>query len=350
MQMTQVLTMKTKSPSPLAHAISGSLGSAFALLLLYPLERARTELQASADYACQEPGDDPEEDAHHSPKSSSSSDSWITCSPVLRTSSQEAEQQDIVIEQSSFLSTKPYRATRHSLWDCLHDLYCRGEIFAGVGPVVSTFSASNFVFFLAHQIMKQSLYENDSRLSRALMASSLAGAINVLLTNPLWVANLRFVQGRAESKNLWSEIHFIARTEGISNLWSGTQTSLLLVANPVLQFFCYEQLKHLTIRRRHDRSLSSAQAFGLGFLAKAIATLVTYPLQLAQVLQRLHHYNGTMDCLQQVCRHQGPAALYMGLQAKLWQTTLTAAITFLTYEQILQAVHKAIVIVTSKRR
>ena len=35
------------SVPPLGHAIGGSVGSALALLLLYPLERARTELQAS---------------------------------------------------------------------------------------------------------------------------------------------------------------------------------------------------------------------------------------------------------------------------------------------------------------
>jgi len=34
--------------TPLVHAISGALGSASALLLLYPLERVRTEIQASA--------------------------------------------------------------------------------------------------------------------------------------------------------------------------------------------------------------------------------------------------------------------------------------------------------------
>jgi hypothetical protein len=37
-----------ESIHPLAHAVGGSLGSALALLLLYPLERARIELQSSA--------------------------------------------------------------------------------------------------------------------------------------------------------------------------------------------------------------------------------------------------------------------------------------------------------------
>ena len=41
----------------------------------------------------------------------------------------------------------------------------------------------------------------------------------------------------------------ISREEGVAQLWSGTQASLLLVSNPAIQFMVYEgmkrQLQHL---------------------------------------------------------------------------------------------------------
>jgi adenine nucleotide transporter 17 len=120
-------------------------------------------------------------------------------------------------------------------------------------------------------------------------------------------------------------------------------------------------------RRRSQRAqqLAPLEAFGLGAIAKAIATVVTYPLQLAQVLLRLqaqqqdsisdqagtgrpHQYKGTIDCLWQLSMSSTSAnpiaPLFTGMQAKLLQTCLTAAVTFWSYEQILRVVHQAILI------
>jgi len=206
-----------------------------------------------------------------------------------------------------------------------------------MGPVVTTMAATNFVFFFAHQALK-GVFRNTTTKTSALTASTLAGIINVLLTNPLWVANLRIVKG--SHRTLGGELREIVRNEGIPSLWSGTTTSLLLVSNPVIQFFCYEQLKQFLLQRANKSRLSPLRAFFLGALAKAIATVVTYPLQLAQVLMRLpdNTYTGTMDCLVRLGNEKGAAALFVGLNAKLLQTTLTAALQFLSYEQILSLV------------
>ena len=45
---TAAVTLVAPPPPPIVHAIAGSIGSALALLLFYPLERARIELQTQA--------------------------------------------------------------------------------------------------------------------------------------------------------------------------------------------------------------------------------------------------------------------------------------------------------------
>jgi solute carrier family 25 (peroxisomal adenine nucleotide transporter), member 17 len=135
----------------------------------------------------------------------------------------------------------------------------------------------------------------------------------------------------------------------------------------------------------------------LGALSKAISTVLTYPLQLAQTLLRVQKednpttttaiaaeicessesepllpgknhstktlttthtrttqfttalipppYKGTLDCLVQIYRQKGMEGWFAGMRTKLLQTVLTAAFTFLTYEQIIRvimAVHKAL--------
>ena len=265
--------------TPTAHAISGAVGSAVALLLTYPLERARLELQSSAGRSGR---------TRRRPLPASAPPS----------SGQEED-------------------AGGGLGRCLADLRRRGELYRGAAPVATTLAVSNYVFFYALQAVKELLAareEHDrsrgdgaagSRGARSLLASALAGIINVLVTNPLWVANLRIVQrqrrgdghdgsdGRVHASathkdepGLFAVMGRIGRDEGLPALWSGTLASLVLVANPVLQFFVYDRVRLVLLGRRQRRGrggapavLSPLEAFALGAAAKALATVVTYPVQ-----------------------------------------------------------------------
>lgn len=79
----------------------------------------------------------------------------------------------------------------------------------------------------------------------------------------------------------------IWKYEGWKQLWAGTMPSLMLVANPAIQFMTYESIK-----RRVISSLDGAQPpawifFIMGGIAKMIATSITYPLQLVQTKLRV---------------------------------------------------------------
>lgn len=330
--------VSSKQPTPLTHAVSGALGSALALLLLYPLERVRTELQASAisssptippqkisrrEYKAAEESKQchisldkgllNEEfcsDKSISPTSSNESSSWVTCNTVADETGDKVTSFLKLIKgigKNKERGKSSSNESNESIFECLIRLQSEGQLYRGMGPVVYTLAASNFVFFYAHQFMKTVLYLDqkgtkfNSQISRSLLASSLAGVINVVLTNPLWVANLRIVQGKTISGDsnektvtLWRELQAIFKNEGMKSLWKGTMTSLLLVSNPVIQFFFYGQLKQYILlrnrRRRRNKSvisLSPLEAFVIGAFAKAISTILTYPLQLTQVLLRL---------------------------------------------------------------
>lgn len=125
----------------------------------------------------------------------------------------------------------------------------------------------------------------------------------------------------------------IANTEGLAALWAGVGPSLVLVSNPAIQFAIYEALK------RHIPAKSAIAFFLMGALAKMVATVATYPIQLAQSRQR----NGkdkmsTLVLLYAILKRKGPQALFNGLEAKLYQTVLTAALMLVTYEKIVKFV------------
>lgn len=126
----------------------------------------------------------------------------------------------------------------------------------------------------------------------------------------------------------------IANTEGLSALWAGVGPSLILVINPAIQFTVYEALK------RNIDAKSAGAFFVMGACAKAFATIVTYPIQLAQTRKR-HGNNGDISSaalLLSILKRKGPKALFQGLDVKLLQTVSTAALMLMAYEKIVRFV------------
>ncbi|KAG5175593.1 mitochondrial carrier domain-containing protein, partial [Tribonema minus] len=126
----------------------------------------------------------------------------------------------------------------------------------------------------------------------------LAGVINVLLTTPLWVANTRIKTAAApanrKAPGLIGTLCLVYKEDGLAGLWAGTVPSLVLVTNPIIQFVAYDYLKRVLLGVRAARGgaaqaklqLRAHEAFVLGAIAKALATVLTYPLQLAQSKMR----------------------------------------------------------------
>jgi len=361
---------------PLIHAVAGALGGAFALLLFYPLERARIEMQKNMSSHTSNKLPSIVRQSHlgrggsasrRAAETSPLGGSWSVGGNSSSSSCSDSdEEEDLFADALSEVIDD----TPATLSVCIRRLWDRDELYRGVTPIVCTIGASNFVFFFVNELMKRLIFHSKhattttetiakqatSNSYRSLLASCMAGLCNVLLTNPLWVANLRIVTGESRSSQLLAEMLDVARTNGLSHLWSGTGASLLLVSNPVLQFFFYEELKLLQLRASHTKGISKSsaatlppiQAFLSGAIAKAVATVLTYPLQLTQTVLRMQQheskdkdseYHGTWDCLVKLYASDGAQALFTGMRAKLLQTVLTAAFTFLTYEQIATALH-----------
>jgi solute carrier family 25 (peroxisomal adenine nucleotide transporter), member 17 len=394
-------------PPPWIHAMSGAIGGALALIALYPLERIRVEMQKELKIQQQQQDKDDttfETDQvetiefHSTPLKQLTAndqhivDRTIDCKDTMIGESWSFESLNIInANDDTFHDAVPEmkvpvvenrRHVQQTIISYIHTLLASQTLYRGITPVVTTLTISNFIFFYLNEWFKnqfQSLstttgirHSNTARY-RSLLASCLAGICNVLLTNPLWVSNMRMTTGESQySNNIFFEMKYILQKYGIQHLWSGTTASLLLVSNPVIHFFIYEQVKAWQIRRqRRRRNISPLQAFVMGAIAKTIATLLTYPIQVTQSLLRMQEkqeiseaagtgsinhnedkrptdkstldgcrrFNGTFDCLIQLYQRNGINGLYTGLRAKLLQTVLTAAFTFLTYEQIVQVLH-----------
>ncbi|XP_075429999.1 peroxisomal membrane protein PMP34 [Ascaphus truei] len=282
----------------LVHAVSGAAGSVTAMSIFYPLDTARLRLQV---------------DEHRKSRST------------------PAVLMEIIKEEGL---AAPYR---------------------GWFPVISSLCCSNFVYFYTFNSLKALWVKGKvPSTGKDLGIGFIAGVVNVLLTTPLWVVNTRLKLQGAKFRNddivpttykgIGDAFHQILRDEGLPALWNGTFPSLLLVFNPAIQFMFYEGLKRQLLRRQAE--LSSLEVFAIGAVAKAIATTLTYPLQTVQSVLRFGHerlnpekrtlgsLRSVIYLLRQRVRRLGFLGLYKGLEAKLLQTVLTAALMFLVYEKL----------------
>ncbi|XP_011636570.1 peroxisomal membrane protein PMP34 [Pogonomyrmex barbatus] len=283
----------------LVHAISGAAGSVVAMAVFYPLDTVRSRLQLEEG---------------------------------RQSKSTLATIRELIAKEG------PY------------------TLYRGIIPVLQSLCASNFVYFYTFHGLKELKSRRNQTAGSDLLIASIAGVINVLTTTPLWVVNTRLKMkgiGLAPERNnneyttLCDGLVHICKYEGLRKLWAGTIPSLMLVANPAIQFMTYESIK-----RRINISLGGAQPpawafFVMGAIAKTIATVITYPLQLVQT--KLRHGDkypnlppdaGTLQLLIYILKKQGISGLYKGMEAKLLQTVFTAALMFLTYEKIARFVFR----------
>ncbi|NXC13527.1 PM34 protein, partial [Corythaeola cristata] len=216
--------------------------------------------------------------------------------------------------------------------------------YRGWFPVISSLCCSNFVYFYTFNSLKALWVKGQhSTTGKDLVLGVVAGVVNVLLTTPLWVVNTRLKLQGAKFRN---EDIVPTNYKGIIDTWITWEQ--ISVQNPHTGNWllcCFvEVICSLSIEQ-----LTSLDAFVIGAIAKAVATTLTYPLQTVQSIlrfgrHRLNPENRTLGSLrnvlyllQQRVRRFGLMGLYKGLEAKLLQTVLTAALMFLVYEKLTAA-------------
>ncbi|RDD39875.1 Peroxisomal membrane protein PMP34 [Trichoplax sp. H2] len=288
----------------LTHAIAGASGSAVAMSTFYPLDLARTRLQVD-------------------------------------------------------MQTKLVKPTHQILAKIIREEGL-SALYTGFGPVLTSLYCSNFVYFYAFNGLRMLDVVKQLPLTQSvsdLVVGMVAGTINVFATTPLWVANTRLrLQGvtvrdynnkvikKTQYTGIFDCFRRIIKEEGILSLWSGLAPSLVLCCNPAIQFMSYEALKRYITRGKNNMQIPSWLVFLMGAISKAIATVLTYPLQVSQA--RLRHNTSEkankkrtfITIMQEIIRHEGFSGLFKGLEAKLLQTVLTTALMFTMYEKIMSFV------------
>jgi len=146
----------------------------------------------------------------------------------------------------------------------------------------------------------------------------------------------------------------ILSEKGIGGFYKGIQAYTVLCLKPAIQYTVYEQVKKMVLATRRvnnaavvadggrkvvDESLSAAEAFFLGMVARVIATMLTYPYLRAKVMLQSTYGNAKVKpTIPQMISEQisegGVWGLYQGIGPELTRGVFSAALMMMVKERI----------------
>ncbi|KAF8802485.1 adenine nucleotide transporter [Phlegmacium glaucopus] len=310
--------------TPLGAALAGALGGCFSSAVVYPLDVAKTRIQALPSDAKGKGKDD---------------------LSMLSVMSRIYKQEGIL------------------------------GLYRGFGATMLNTFSMQYAYFFFYSFVRTSYINRLAKklppgaklppLSTAaeLVLGAVAGALAQIFTIPVSVIATRQQVGRpARSKNLdipevvddsfLGVAHEIVAEEGITGLWLGLKPGLVLTINPAITYGVFERVKSLILLARGDSSTKIGPwlSFLVGALSKTLATIVTYPYIMAKVRiqarsadaedlanspsrhQRSKHV-GALDILARIWKRQGLVGWYQGMQAQITKAVLSQALLFMSKEQ-----------------
>lgn len=180
--------------------------------------------------------------------------------------------------------------------------------------------------------------------------SALQGTITTL---PLSATMTKQVMDGKSAKPFWALFFELWNEHGFLSFYNTWVSSAILCINPAITFVIYEQIKRIRLTALNlplNASISSFEAFILGAIAKAIATIVTFPLIRSQTLQRTWETShpgekqapGFLEIFPRIIKEEGFKGLYTGLETQIFKAVINSALMLMIKETIEGSVHKII--------
>lgn len=154
--------------------------------------------------------------------------------------------------------------------------------------------------------------------------------------------NLIVFQQAEAYKGLTDALMKVGRTEGWSEIFRGiTPTLLRMVPSAAASFYTYETLKERYLRSKGKRALDTWASLSIGAVAGAVASTLTYPLQVAQKQINMSaipkeavgmNYQNVFEALSGIVKKEGIGGLYRGLPIEFVEIVPYTALSFAVYE------------------
>lgn len=226
-----------------------------------------------------------------------------------------------------------------------------GALYRGLSPNLVGNMSGWALYFLWYKqgqdlVRKTRGYTKDTQLTNVdyLLASSGAGALSAVLTNPIWVVKTRMISTSSATEGAYpsmiSGFRSIWVTEGYRGYFHGLIPAIFGVTHGALYFLAYENVKIYQRERNGNEVLSNSDTTIASAMSKVFAGTATYPSQV--VRSRLQKYDpgakvplpspSLVKVVSDLWKNEGILGFYKGLGPNLVRVVPSTCVTFLVYE------------------
>lgn len=237
-----------------SEVLSASLGGAISASILYPLEVLKTKMQA-AD------GNDDNDD--HGDKDDDKDKKAPPPAGMVQT------------------AVKLYQRQGASVF------------VRGIETSAFQSAIEKALYFFAYTALKKGYFKlhnnnnsNDSSIGAFanLMLGCAAEWMHLPISLPIdaWTTQIKISTTHATPMQIL--LSMLSSPNKASSWYKGLSAYYVLCFKPALQYTVYEQVKTFIVSKRREKTLSAAEAFLLGMVARTVATVLVFPCVRAKVL------------------------------------------------------------------
>merc|ERR1712000_282309 len=221
-------------------------------------------------------------------------------------------------------------------------------LYSGMVGSLLGVSSTNFAYFYWYSTVRtiylSRLDKSGGKLSTAVELSlgAVAGALAQLFTIPIAVVTTRQqTQPKGERKGMLATAKEVIDSEdGWTGLWRGLKASLVLVVNPSITYGAYQRLREVFFKDK--KVLKPWEAFMLGAMSKALATIATQPLIVAKVglqsrpppAREGKPFKSFIEVMAYIIENEGPLGLFKGIAPQITKGLLVQGLLMMTKERM----------------
>ena len=198
---------------------------------------------------------------------------------------------------------------KESINDFMYFLKEKGiaPLYKGLSSAILISIIQNGLYFLFKIKFNNiiNMYISKNTIFKSFLSNLLSGIISAIITNPLYIINMRMANNDNSTGNLELFLTII-KEEGLSGLFKGLCLSILLVSNPLIQYTIYDKISEMFLLKNklisvknndlktiikdnsnsNDIQLYNYQIVLSTFIAKLITTIITYPITTLKTLSQ----------------------------------------------------------------
>eukprot|EP00903_Cladosiphon_okamuranus_P010191 g9650.t1 len=340
-----------------AEAAAAAAGGVFSAGALFPLEVIKTNLQAHTKQKRKSPSSTAAEEDEAEGDRATATPGGEDCA-AGGSKEDEEERQRLLLARRSQEEQAPGEAPP-SVKSVAKDIYSREGIagfYRGVWYASGQSGVEKAAYFYGYSWLKALALRGGGgrgELSTTvdLGLGYLAEAFHLPFTIPIEVVLTKIMTAK-ERTNAFAVIQGILSESGPAGFYSGIQAYAVLCLKPAIQYAVFNRLKAITLAYRGGKGgsgapneLTAVQAFVIGAISRAVATVMVFPYIRAKVIMmsRKTGEGGGSDPaasasilsnLVAILRDDGVSALFQGIAPEISRGVLSAALMLMVKEKI----------------